>query len=123
MSAPTGRCSERRLRADEVRAAHSPSGARLTNKVRVGAKLIARPLPEGVECFAAAALLGSRRSRLVERLVGDGLVPLASALGSHTDPARALAFAKSHQWIGYGMGHLDLLNRPEVYVQLMKWLN
>jgi pimeloyl-ACP methyl ester carboxylesterase len=79
-------------------------------------------LPEGVECFAAAALLGSRRSRLAERLVGDGLVPLASALGSHTDPARTLAFAKNHQWIGYGMGHLDLLSRPEVYVQLMKWL-
>jgi pimeloyl-ACP methyl ester carboxylesterase len=36
-------------------------------------------LPPGVQCYAAAATLASRRSRLAERLVGDGLVPLDSA--------------------------------------------
>lgn len=80
------------------------------------------PLPVGVECYAAAGTLGSRRSLLAERLVGDGLVPLDSALGRHKDAARTLGFAKTHQWIGYEMGHLELLCRPEVYAQLRTWL-
>jgi pimeloyl-ACP methyl ester carboxylesterase len=80
------------------------------------------PLPDGVKCYAAAATLGAKRSLLSERLVGDGLVPLDSALGKHTDPERSLGFAKSRQWIGYGMGHLELLSQPEVYAQLRKWL-
>ncbi len=46
------------------------------------------PLPAGVSCHAAAATLASRRSVLAERLVGDGLVPLDSALGRHADRAR-----------------------------------
>lgn len=80
------------------------------------------PLPAGVECYAAAATLGSRHSLLAERLVGDGLVPLDSALGRHRDAARTLGFAKSNQWIGYEMGHLELLCRPEIYAQLRAWL-
>src|SRR5664280_386320 len=80
------------------------------------------PLPAGVECYAAAATLGSRGSLLAERLVGDGLVPLDSALGRHKDAALTLGFAKSHQWIGYEMGHLELLCRPEVHAQLRTWL-
>jgi pimeloyl-ACP methyl ester carboxylesterase len=80
------------------------------------------PLPTGVRCYAAAATLGARRNVISERLVGDGLVPLNSALGRHADAARSLAIPKSHQWVGYQMGHLDLLNRPEVYAQLVGWL-
>ena len=80
------------------------------------------PLPEGVLCYAAAATLAARRSLLAERLVGDGLVPLDSALGRHPDPARTLALPRPHQWVGYGMGHLELLSRPEVYAQLSRWL-
>ena len=49
-------------------------------------------------------------------------MPLDSALGRHKDPARTLAFAKDRQWIGYGMNHLDLLSRPEVFAQLRQWL-
>ncbi|HSC65392.1 MAG TPA: alpha/beta hydrolase [Caldimonas sp.] len=80
------------------------------------------PLPEGVECYAAAATLAARRGLLAERLVGDGLVPLDSALGRHRDAARTLAFATSHQWISYETGHLDLLWRPEVLSRLRTWL-
>jgi len=80
------------------------------------------PLPAGVTCHAAAATLASRRSVLAERLVGDGLVPLDSALGHHADRARRLALPKDRQWVGFGMGHLELLNRPEVYAQLKRWL-
>ncbi|HEX7438571.1 MAG TPA: alpha/beta hydrolase [Caldimonas sp.] len=80
------------------------------------------PLPDTVRCYAAAACLGPQSGDLKGRLFGDGLVPLDSALGRHPDPARALAFAEHRQWVGYEMGHLELLSRPEVYVRLRQWL-
>jgi pimeloyl-ACP methyl ester carboxylesterase len=80
------------------------------------------PLPGDVECYALAATLSKRRSLLAERLVGDGLVPLNSALGKHTDCTRTLELPTERQWIGYEMGHLELLGRPEAYSQLEKWL-
>ena len=80
------------------------------------------PLPEGVACHAAAAMLGRTRSVVSDRLVGDGLVPLDSALGRHRDPARTFAIPPQHQWVGREMGHLELLRRPEVYAQIGRWL-
>ena len=80
------------------------------------------PLPVDVECYALAATLGKRRGLVADRLIGDGLVPLDSALGRHPDAGRTLAIPKSRQWIGYEMGHLELLGRPEVYSQLEQWL-
>ncbi len=80
------------------------------------------PLPQDVDCYALAATLGKRRGRVAERLVGDGLVPLDSALGRHRDAARTLDLPDERQWVGYEMGHLELLGRPEVYAQLRKWL-
>ena len=80
------------------------------------------PLPSGVACYAAAATLGKRRSLLADRLIGDGLVPLNSALGRDRNRSRALGIPETRQWIGYEMGHLELLSRPEVYSQLRLWL-
>jgi pimeloyl-ACP methyl ester carboxylesterase len=80
------------------------------------------PLPKGVDCYAIAATTGARRSLLADHLVGDGLVPLNSALGRHADRGRSLRLPKTHQWVGYQMGHLELLHRPEVYAQLRSWL-
>ncbi len=80
------------------------------------------PLPSGVQCYAAAAVRAAKRSLLSERLIGDGLVPLDSALGRHRDSSRMLAIPGNRQWVGYAMGHLDLLNRPETYNQLSTWL-
>jgi hypothetical protein len=54
--------------------------------------------------------------------IGDGIVPLASALGRHRNPRLAVKFDESRQWVGYGINHLDLLSRPEVYVKLRQWL-
>jgi len=79
-------------------------------------------LPRDVKCYTAAATLAKRRSLLADRLIGDGLVPLNSALGRHRDRSRSLGIPKSRQWIGYEMGHLDLLCRPDVYKQLRLWL-
>ena len=80
------------------------------------------PLPEGVACFAVAACLAPRRGLLAERLVGDGLVPLRSALGEHDDPARRLAFARGSLHVVHRTGHLDLLSSVAVAGQLRQWL-
>jgi hypothetical protein len=79
-------------------------------------------LPTGVRCHALAASIGRRRGDLKDRLLGDGLVPLDSALGHHDDPRRALAFAPSRQWVGHGLNHLDLLDHPRVYGRLRRVL-
>lgn len=74
--------------------------------------------PSAVECSAIAATTSAAGS---ERLQSDGLVPVDSALGRHPDPKLKLDLPEAHQWIGYGMGHLDLLDRSEVYAQLLCW--
>jgi pimeloyl-ACP methyl ester carboxylesterase len=89
---------------------------------RVRAKPRAVQLPEGVTCYAIGASLAKKKSRLSERLLGDGLVPLASALGNDKDSKRSLHIPKEQQWIGYGMNHLDLLDRKEVYERIRSWL-
>ena len=71
------------------------------------------PLPPGVACHAIAATTGRRMGDVRDRVLGDGLVPLWSALG----PVPA-----ERQWIGYELGHLDLLHRREVYEKLREWL-
>lgn len=84
------------------------------------------PLPEGVDCYAAAATLaagpGATPRTLAKALLGDGLVSVSSALGDHADPERALSIPADRRWIGYDMGHLDLLDRPELYETIREWL-
>ena len=89
-------------------------------KISVGERDVS--LPSGVKCYAAAAVRAAKSGLLSERLVGDGLVPLDSALGRHRDAARTLAIPKHRQWVGYKMGHRELLNHPDVYAQLHAWL-
>jgi pimeloyl-ACP methyl ester carboxylesterase len=80
------------------------------------------PLPTGVECYAMAASLAKKRSRVGDSLIGDGLVPVDSALGRSRDPARALLIPENRQWTGYETGHLALLGSKDVYRQLHDWL-
>jgi pimeloyl-ACP methyl ester carboxylesterase len=89
---------------------------------RGGDRRVAVPLPEGVACYDIAATKGKAAGDVTDRLIGDGIVPLDSALGRHADPRRALAFAPSRQWVAHGTSHLDLLSRQEVYAQLKAWL-
>jgi pimeloyl-ACP methyl ester carboxylesterase len=67
------------------------------------------PLPANVVCFAIAATRGGR---------GDGLVPLASALGQHEH--FPLQFRQ--QRVIEDCDHLSLLSRTEVADQLAAWL-
>lgn len=79
------------------------------------------PLPKKVKCYAMAAAT-EEKTRGRPGLLRDGLVPVDSALGRHKDPRRTLPFAKSRQWVGYGLNHFDLLNEPAVYEQIKRWL-
>ena len=77
-------------------------------------------LPRGVTCYAIAATTARKPGG---RLPGDGLVPVASALGRHKKPELTLTFPETHQWIGFGMNHFDLLSRAEVYETIRRWLS
>ncbi len=77
------------------------------------------PLPEGVRCFAVA---GTLAARLGGRLPGDGLVPVASALGRHRRPELSLAFPEGHTFVAPATGHLDLLESRLVSGVLEGWL-
>jgi pimeloyl-ACP methyl ester carboxylesterase len=83
------------------------------------------PLPRGVAAHVVAATTAQSvppRRGLHDTLVGDGLVPLASALGEHDDPALRLAIPAARRLIVTGTHHFDLLSRPEVTAQLRTWL-
>ena len=69
-----------------------------------------------------AATAAAQRSPVADRLIGDGLVPLASALGQNDDPQRYLTFPDAAQTIVYNTHHMELLHSPEVSRQLVAWL-
>ena len=80
------------------------------------------PLPVGVACFAIAGALGREPGALPGKVLGDGLVPIASALGRHKQISRCLAFEPDKQWIAQGLNHLDLLTNEAVLTRLRLWL-
>ncbi len=90
----------------------------------------ALPLPRGVTCYAVAATLAKgpdlptavRAQAAAKTVLGDGLVPLASAFGDDIDPARALAIPSGRRFMAHGIHHLDLLDSGEVYAQIRVWL-
>ena len=77
--------------------------------LRHGASGDAPMLPKHVRLYAIAART-------------DGLVPIASALGEHTDPARDLRLPKARRWVATGTHHLGLLGSDAVYQRIARWL-
>lgn len=80
------------------------------------------PLPRGCRNFALAGSLGRKADDLGGRLLGDGLVPVRSALGKHPDAARTLRFPGRHQAVAWKTGHLELLRSPAVFEVLEGWI-
>ena len=72
------------------------------------------PLPKGVICYAIAATTSTKADSLSGHTLGDGLVPLRSALGD-IPPER--------QWVIAGTGHLALRYEPAVLAKLKEWLS
>ncbi|HEY5801927.1 MAG TPA: alpha/beta hydrolase [Burkholderiaceae bacterium] len=82
-------------------------------------------LPKGVECYAIGASvvrLGAATREALAGTLGDGLVPLGSALGQHPDPEKDLHFPLARQAVVPAIHHLDLLDNQAVYAQLRAWL-
>lgn len=77
-------------------------------------------LPDGVACYAIA---GSTSAEGRKVPFGDGMVSVGSALGRHDETHMTLGFPEAHQWIGYGIGHIELVGRAEVYAKLREWLS
>ncbi len=75
---------------------------------------LAVPLPAGVAAFAVAGTLAQDASDTRGGLLGDGLVPVTSALGLKLPPER--------QWIAFGTGHLRLVISPAVGERLGEFL-
>lgn len=84
------------------------------------------PLPDAAACYLVAGTTEQNgsgvRTRLWNRAVGDGLVPVHSALGCHHDPARALHVPPGHRLLLRGRTHFDLLRDPAMTAQLLAWL-
>ena len=76
-------------------------------------------LPAGVTCYAVAGTMSIRGRR---HPLGDGLVPIASALGQHEDPRLALDFPVENTQIVTETGHLDLLGSAQAYQAIRDWL-
>ena len=83
----------------------------------------ALPLPARVACYAMAAVTAKDAKSLAANTLGDGLVPLNSALGRHREAARSLAFPAERQWVIPATGHLALLTDPAVRAKLKEWLS
>ncbi|MFN7724505.1 MAG: lipase family alpha/beta hydrolase [Rubrivivax sp.] len=80
------------------------------------------PWPRGVPLFLVGATTAAQAQGLKHQLLGDGLVPLASALGEHRQPALRLRVPDSHRLVLTQANHWDLLSRQEVTAQLLHWL-
>ena len=91
------------------------------------ATLTPLPLPANVRCYTIAATIddGTKTKSVRaagKRLLGDGLVPLSSALGSapgkHDDLKRNLSFPPENKCVLLGVNHLELLKAAQVYPAL-----
>lgn len=80
------------------------------------------PLPPGVACYAIAAVAQPQPGALLSQWVGDGLVPLDSALGRHAHAAFDLALPPTHTRTFYTTTHLGLLREPAVFDQMAQWM-
>jgi pimeloyl-ACP methyl ester carboxylesterase len=81
------------------------------------------PLPAGVACFALAATTSSQPSPVKDQLLGDGLVAVRSALGVHDEARHTLAFMPESLHVAYGVNHMELLWKPKITAQLVRWLS
>ncbi|EFO80680.1 hypothetical protein OSCT_1453 [Oscillochloris trichoides DG-6] len=76
------------------------------------------PFPAHVACY----LVASRSGGMEAEWWGDGLVPVASALGRHSDPRYDLESQAAGVWVGEQINHIELLNHEAIYAQIRAWM-
>jgi pimeloyl-ACP methyl ester carboxylesterase len=79
-------------------------------------------LPAHIRWFLGAAVLSARSEGVRASLLGDGLVPLRSALAQTTRSQRTPLLPPAQRRVFHRLGHLDLVSHPQVYAQLRRWL-
>jgi pimeloyl-ACP methyl ester carboxylesterase len=80
------------------------------------------PLPKTVDCYVIAASMESKAATKPLQQLGDGLVPIKSALGQHKNPTQSLEIKPANTFITYKTNHLELLSAPNVYLNLKQYL-
>lgn len=80
------------------------------------------PLPNRVACHAVAGTLAKPGSVVSEKLLGDGLVPVESALGKHSLREHSLAFKAAHTYLAHNTGHMALLHSAQVREKVLTWM-
>ena len=88
----------------------------------VGDQRVSVPLPNNIQCFSLAGVTAKKSVKQKRGGGGDGLVPVSSALGRHTDPKHQLSFLDSHQSVITDCHHLQLLSDKRVEAALLDWL-
>ncbi len=78
------------------------------------------PLLDDAEHYFIGATLAARHDTPVAKILGDALVPYASASGTNTSRSLGLDVDRGRH-LG-GLHHFDLLNHPRVYAVLREWL-
>ncbi len=84
------------------------------------------PLPTQVRCFAVAGQVrdGALSRRLGPRgqaWLGDGLVPVDSALGQHQQDELSLDIPAERRRVVQGLDHFELTHHADVLAQLRAW--
>lgn len=79
------------------------------------------PLLPGVDYYFVAGTVGNSHRDIVGELLGDLLVRLDSAVGSHRDALKRLDIRPEHCRVFYRKNHFDLLTDREVHQQLVDW--
>lgn len=79
-------------------------------------------LPAVRHCMGAATLEQPGSVVRPWTMLGDSLVRVPSATGSHADPARRLEVPPEQRRVFMGMHHFELLRHREVYAQVERWL-
>lgn len=81
------------------------------------------PLLEDVDYYFAAATLGRHQDDQLGHLLGDLLVRLDSAVGSHPNDLRKLFIKPENCAVFHEKNHFDLLNDEQVHQKIIGWFN
>ncbi len=93
---------------------HQPHRPRVDNRRAV-------PLLRGVDYYFVAATLGKDGKDPLGHVLGDLLVRLDSALGSHGNRLKKLEVREDHCRVFPEKNHFDLLDDARVHEQILEW--
>ncbi|GAB4186218.1 MAG: permease [Wenzhouxiangellaceae bacterium] len=79
--------------------------------------------PQAVPIHNIAGLLHDPARKTLSETLGDGLVPLPSALNQPSNRKRCDEPVAGHQYIAGNTGHLSLLTSPQVREVIRQWLS